>query len=614
MATLATMALPIEDYALVGDRGTAALIGKDGSVDWLCLPRFDSPACFAALLGTPEDGRWLLAPADGKDVTTSRQYVGRSAILETTFTTPTGVLVLRDVMPDGDGRADLVRTVRCTEGTVRVRHEWVVRFDYGLVRPWVSRQVVGGQQVIVATAGPDKLMLRGPRLPKAVDGHHADEFDLAAGDAMTFSTTWVRSWRELPEPLPFDDRIEATRVEHERWASVCVTDVPHADLVRRSLLTLRLLTHAETGGIVAAPTTSLPEDFGGERNWDYRYCWLRDAALTLESLLAAGYTDEARDWRDWLLRAVAGDPEDLQIMYAVDGGRRLPERVLDHLAGYEGSSPVRIGNAAVEQRQTDVLGEVMIALEDARNAGIGETATSWALQRALVEELAGHWDQPDNGLWEIRGDLRHFTHSRVMVWVAFDRAVKAVEEHGLDGPVERWRELREQVRAEVLAKGYDAERGTFTQHYDTRELDASLLNISLVGFLDGDDERMLGTIRAIEEDLMQGGFLRRYRTQTGVDGLPGDEHPFLACSFWLVSAYARAGRVADAHELMDRLCALANDVGLLSEEYDVDGDRMAGNFPQAFSHLTLVQAALSLRHRPSGVHSGEEPDRTEPLT
>ncbi|WP_107704786.1 glycoside hydrolase family 15 protein [Nocardioides allogilvus] len=589
------MALPIEDYALVGDRGTAALIGRDGSVDWLCLPRFDSPACFAALLGAPDNGRWLLAPADLDGVTTSRTYVGNSAILETTFTTPTGVLVLRDVMPEGDGRADLVRTIRCTEGTVRVRHEWIVRFDYGRVRPWVMRQHVGGQEVIVATAGPDKLMLRGPRLPHANDGRHDDEFDVSAGEEMTFSTTWVRSWRDLPEPLPFDDRIEATRAEHEQWALHCVEDIPHAQLVRRSLLTLRLLTHAETGGIVAAPTTSLPEDFGGERNWDYRFCWLRDAALTLESLLAAGYTEEARDWRDWLLRAVAGDPEDLQIMYTVDGGRQLPERGLPHLPGYEDSQPVRIGNAAVDQRQTDVLGEVMIALEDARNAGIAETTQSWALQRSLVENLAEHWDQPDNGLWEIRGDLRHFTHSRVMVWVAFDRAVKAVEQHGLDGPVERWRTLRDQVCEEILEKGYDAERGTFTQHYDTRELDASLLNISLVGFLPGDDERMLGTIRAIEEDLMHHGFLRRYRTQTGVDGLSGGEHPFLACSFWLVSAYARAGRRDDAHALMDRLCALANDVGLLSEEYDVDGDRMAGNFPQAFSHLTLVQAALALR-------------------
>lgn len=597
------MALPIEDYALVGDRGTAALVGMDGSVDWLCLPRFDSPACFAALLGSAENGRWLLAPADVEGVTTSRRYVDNSAILETTFATATGVLVLQDVMPVGDGRADLVRTVRCVEGAVRVRHEWVVRLDYGRVRPWVSRQVLSGQEAIVATAGPDKLILRGPRLPHALDGHHDDEFELAAGEAMTFSMTWVQSWRDQPAPLLFGDRIEATRIEHERWLDRCADDIPHLDLVRRSLLTLRLLTHAETGGIVAAPTTSLPEDFGGERNWDYRFCWLRDAALTLESLLGAGYTDEARDWRDWLLRAVAGDPEDLQIMYTVDGGRQLPERVLDHLSGYESSRPVRVGNAAVDQRQTDVLGEVMIALEDARTAGISETEQSWALQRALVDGLAGHWDDPDHGLWEIRGDMRHFTHSRVMVWVAFDRAIKAVEEHGLDGPVERWRGLREQVREEILDKGYDAERGTFTQHYDTREVDASLLNISLVGFLPGDDERVLGTIRAIEEDLMHRGFLRRYRTETGVDGLGGDEHPFLACSFWLVSAYALAGRLADAHELMDRLCALTNDVGLLSEEYDVDAERMAGNFPQAFSHLTLVQAALSLRPGSGGAHA-----------
>lgn len=589
------MALPIEDYALVGDRGTAALIGRDGSVDWLCLPRFDSPACFAALLGDDHHGRWLLAPADTDAVETSRRYVGNSAMLETTFTTPTGVLVLRDVMPTGDGRADLVRTLRCREGSVRVRHEWVVRFEYGLVKPWVTRQHVDGHEAIVATAGPDKLMLRGPRLPLATDGHHTDEFDLAAGETMTFSTTWVNSWHELPEPLPSEDRIEATRVEDERWALTCLHDIPHADLVRRSLVTLRLMTHAETGGIVAAPTTSLPEEFGGERNWDYRYCWLRDAALTLESLLAAGYTQEAQSWRAWLLRAVAGDPRDLQIMYGVDGGRRLPEHELDHLPGYAGSRPVRIGNGAVDQRQTDVLGEVMIALEDARHAGLEETTQSWALQRALVDELATHWDEPDHGIWEIRGPRRHFTHSRVMVWVAFDRAVRAVEDHGLDGPVDHWRALRDEVHAQVLERGYDAERNTFTQHYDTRELDASLLNIPLVGFLPGDDKRVLGTIMAIEEDLMHDGLLHRYRTQTGVDGLEGSEHAFLACSFWLVSAYTHAGRRDDALALMDRLCGLANDVGLLSEEYDPRTGRMAGNFPQAFSHLTLVQAALALR-------------------
>ena len=588
------MALPIEDYALIGDRGTAALVGRDGSIDWLCLPRFDSPACFAALLGDEDNGRWLLAPATD-DVEVTRTYLGDSALLETTFTTPTGQVVLLDLMPTGDGRADVVRRVTCTRGTVRMRHEWVVRFDYGAVTPWVSREVVSGAEVIVAVAGPDKLMLRGSRLPVAEDGRHRDEFDLAEGEEMTFSTTWVRSWRALPEPLPFAARIESTQAEHESWVGHCTDDVPHADLVRRSLATLRLMTHEETGGIVAAPTTSLPEDFGGERNWDYRFCWLRDAALTLESLLGAGFDDEARQWRDWLLRAVAGDPHDLQIMYAVDGGRQLPERSLDHLAGYAGSRPVRIGNGAVGQRQNDVLGEVMIALQLSRESGIEESAQSWAMQRALVEALAEQWDQPDHGLWEIRGPQRHFTHSRVMVWVAFDRAVQAVERHGLPGPVETWRDLRDRIREEVLDKGFDSGRGTFVQHYDTTEVDASLLTIPLVGFLPGTDERVLGTIRAVEEDLMRDGLLLRYRTQSGVDGLTGNEHPFLACSFWLVSAYAAAGMRDKAMALMDRLCALANDVGLLSEEYDVAGNRMAGNFPQAFSHLTLVQAALALR-------------------
>ena len=588
------MALPIADYALIGDRGTAALVGLDGSIDWLCLPRFDSPACFAALLGTEDNGRWLLAPAD-EVVSTSRRYVDGTALLETTFTTADGEVVLLDVMPTGDGRADVVRRLTCTRGSVRIRHDWVVRCDYGRIRPWVTRETAHGNELIVAVAGPDKVILRGPRLPRAHGGHHSDEFEMSAGDELTFSTTWVRSWREVPEPLGFDERIEATTDAQREWSARAPADVPHADMVRRSLLTLLLMTHEETGGIVAAPTTSLPEDFGGERNWDYRFCWLRDAALTLESLLGAGYADEAFHWREWLLRAVAGDPADLQIMYTVDGGRQLPEREVPHLAGYADSRPVRIGNGAVSQRQNDVLGEVMIALELAREAGLDETRNSWSLQRALVEELAEHWDEPDNGLWEIRGPQRHFTHSRVMVWVAFDRAVRAVEEHGLEGPVERWRDLRDRVREEILDKGFDDERGTFTQHYDTREVDASLLTIPLVGFLPGDDPRVLGTIDAVMADLMADGLLLRYRTETGVDGLAGDEHPFLACSFWLVSALARAGRRDEAEELMDRLCGLANDVGLLSEEYDAAHGRMAGNFPQAFSHLTLVQAALALR-------------------
>src|SRR6478609_2973296 len=562
------MALPIEDYALIGDRGTAALVGKDGSIDWLCLPRFDSPACFAALLGTEENGRWLLAPAD-EVLATSRKYLDGTACLETTFTVADGEVVLLDVMPVGDDRADVVRRLTCTRGTVRIRHDWVVRTDYGRVRPWVSRETAHGNEVVVAVAGPDKLVLRGPHLPHGHDGHHSDEFEMTAGDEVTFSTTWICSWRDIPRPLGFDERIDATTAGQREWSARSPEDVPHADMVRRSLLTLLLMTHAETGGIVAAPTTSLPEDFGGERNWDYRFCWLRDAALTLESLLAAGRDDAAHHWRDWLLRAIAGDPDDMQVMYTVEGGRHLPERELDHLAGYADSRPVRVGNGAVKQRQTDVLGEVMCALAMARNNGVSETRDSWSLQRTLVAQLAESWQEPDNGLWEVRGPLRRFTHSRVMVWAAFDRAVEGVERHGLEGPVDEWRKIRDAVHAEVLEHGFDRERNTFTQHYDTDEVDASLLVLPTLGFVEGDDPRMLGTIEAVEKDLMHDGLLLRYRTTSGVDGLEGAEHPFLACSFWLVSAYACAGRVEDAEALMERLVDLANDVGLLSEEYDV---------------------------------------------
>jgi GH15 family glucan-1,4-alpha-glucosidase len=585
------MALPIEEYALIGDRHTAALVGTNGSIDWLCLPRFDSPACFAGLLGDDENGHWQLEPTGS--YTTSRRYVEHSAALETVFTTADGEVSVLDLMPTGDHRADLVRCVRGVRGTVRLRHEWIVRMDYGAITPWVRRRVIRGEEVITAVAGPDKLVLRGPRLPIAHEDRHQDEFNVAAGEELTFSMTWIPSYERTPPSAELP--IEETIVADNKWAAQCHADVPHAHVVRRSLLTLRLMTHELTGGIVAAPTTSLPEDFGGERNWDYRYCWLRDAALTIESLLDAGYTDEARLWRHWLLRAVAGDPDDLQIMYAVDGARHLPEHTLDHLAGYAGSRPVRIGNAAVEQRQSDVLGEVMIALSAARAAGLEDDQDAWRLQRALVDRLCETWQEPDHGLWEIRGERRHSTHSRVMVWAAFDRAVRAVEEDGLEGPVERWREGRDAVCEAILTDGYDGRRNTFTQHDQTDEVDASLLVLPLVGFIKGDDPRMLGTIEAVEQDLMRDGLLMRYRTQTGVDGLAGGEHPFLACSFWLVSAYAAAGRLDDAHALFDQLVGLANDVGLLSEEYDVEQGRMAGNFPQAFSHLTLVQAAFRLR-------------------
>jgi GH15 family glucan-1,4-alpha-glucosidase len=553
---------PIEDYAMIGDRHTAALVGTDGSIDWLCLPRFDSPACFAALLGDPENGRWQLCPAGEYDV--SRAYVDDSAALQTTFTTATGVVTLLDVMPTGDHRIDVIRRITGIKGTVRMHHEWVVRFDYGTAKPWVRRRHTDTHDpAISAVAGPDKLVLRGPRLPEAHEGRHVDDFDVHEGQVLTFSTTWLPS--HLRTPGPHRALVDETIHEEVAWVSgLDLSGVPRAEAVRRSLLTLHLMTHDETGGIVAAPTTSLPEDFGGERNWDYRYCWLRDASLTITSLIDAGATDEARFWRDWLLRAVAGDPADLQIMYAVDGSRRLPELTLDELPGYAGSRPVRIGNGAVDQRQTDVVGEVMLALEAARESQLGQTEDAWNLQQVLVDHLADTWEDRDNGLWEIRGPRQHFTHSRVMVWVAFDRAVKAVERHGLEGDVDRWRELRDRVHDEVETLGFDADRTTFTQHYDTTEVDASLLMLPLVGFVAGDDPRMLGTIAAVEHDLMRDGLLLRYRTQTGVDGLAGDEHPFLACSFWLVSAYALAGRLDDARELFDRLCGLANDVGLLS--------------------------------------------------
>jgi GH15 family glucan-1,4-alpha-glucosidase len=587
------MALPIGDYAVLGDTQTAALVGRDGSVDWLCLPRFDSPACFAALLGIPDNGRWLIGPR--VPATTTRRYVGNTFVLETTHVTADGVVKVVDVMPIGDHRADVVRRIEGVSGSVDMRHEWIVRFGYGKVLPWVMRRTdADGSRLIAATAGPDLLVLRGPRLPKAVGGRHVDEFTVHAGEVLTFSTTWFKSHRAIPPMHDIARRVDQTAAWTEEWAARCRYDGPYRSAVVRSLLVLRLLTDGETGGIVAAPTTSLPESFGGTRNWDYRYCWLRDASLTLEALLSAGYADEALLWRAWLLRAIAGDPKDIQIMYAVDGGRDLPERELDHLGGYADSRPVRIGNGAVDQRQTDVLGEVLAALEHARIEGCADSGHSWALQRALVNQLAEHWQEPDNGLWEIRGPQRRFTHSQVMVWVAFDRAIAGVERHGLDGPVEKWRQVRDQVRAEILDRGYDPVRNTFVQHFDTTDVDASLLLLSPVGFLPGDDPRVLGTIAAVEEDLLRDGLVLRYRTHTGVDGLPGDEHPFLACSFWLVTAYALAGEHDKAHRLMARLVGLANDVGLLSEEYDPADAVMVGNFPQAFSHLALVIAAMFL--------------------
>lgn len=586
------MALPIADYALIGDRSSGALVGRNGSIDWLCLPRFDSPACFAALLGSDDHGHWQLCPVEEYEAT--RRYLGDSAVLETTFTTATGEVTLTDLMPPGDGRADVVRRITGVRGTVRMRHEWIVRLDYGAITPWVRRQTLHEEQVITAIGGPDRLVLRGPRMPHPDDHRHTDEFDVSAGEEVTYSTTWLPSWAPLENVGPPEVALDATVEEAQDWAGQCDESVPHRATVVRSLLTLRLLTDEQTGGIVAAPTTSLPEDPGGERNWDYRYCWLRDAALTISALVRAGYTDEARLWRRWLLRAVAGDPDDLQIMFAVDGARRLTELTLDHLPGYAESRPVRIGNGAALQRQLDVVGEVMIAFEHIRTSTGKAEHNAWELQRTLIDGLARTWQAKDRGLWEIRGPQQHFTHSQAMVWAAFDRAVRAVEEFDLEGNVDRWRELRDRVRGEVLEHGFDAERNTFVQYYGGAEVDASLLVIPQIGLLPGDDPRVLGTIEAVERELMRDGLVLRYRTESGVDGLTGEEHPFLACSFWLVSAYAGAGRLDDATALLDRLCALTNDVGLLSEEYDPAGEQMIGNFPQAFSHLALVHAAFDL--------------------
>lgn len=598
---------PIEDYAVLGDTHSVALVSLRGSVDWLCLPRLDSATCFAALLGTPEHGRWLLtavadddetaAGGDAPDdrVTVTRRYLGDSFVLETTYTTPTGTARVVEAMPLVERRSDLVRQVEGLTGTVTFVHEWVVRFGYGKHRPWVRRDTdPDGATVIRAVSGPDSLTLHGGRLPRAADGRHADRFTVTAGERATFALTWTPSWEPVPPAIDVDDAFARTEILWATWSRASTYDGDHEEEVRRSLLVLRLLTQDPTGGIAAAATTSLPEEPGGSRNWDYRFSWLRDAALTLEALLEVGYREEAEGWRQWLLRAAAGEPDELQIMYRLDGSRELPERILDHLPGYGGATPVRIGNAAVDQHQNDVLGEVMLALDLARREGLAETPGSWSLQRHLVENMIDRWRTPDHGIWEIRGPLRHFTHSKVMCWAALDCAVRAVEVEGLDGPVERWRAVRDEIREDVLAHGYDAELGSFVQYYGAKHTDAALLQLVQIGFLPPDDPRLVGTVARVRAELADGPWVHRYRTSTGVDGLPGGEHPFLACCFWLVDALARTGDVATAGAFMARLCAATNDVGLLAEEYDPVARTFAGNMPQAFSHLTLVRAAHAL--------------------
>lgn len=601
------MALPLEDYALLGDTYTAALVGRDGSVDWLCLPRFDSDACFAALLGGPEHGRWLLAPA-GEHAPARRRYRGDSLVLETEFTTPGGVVRVVDCMPVGGGpdgtggadgrRVDLVRRVEGVSGRVPMRTELALRFDFGRTEPWLRTD--GGR--LRAVAGPNAAYLDGPvaaQVPPAqvAAGTVAGEFEVAAGQAVDFRLSWCGLDQPPPPVTDVAAAIDRTQGWWQEWADRCRHQGPYRGAVVRSLLTLKALTYAPSGGIVAAPTSSLPEQLGGVRNWDYRFCWIRDATFTLLALLDAGYTQEAVAWREWLLRAVAGRPEQMQIMYGVSGERRLTEVEVGWLPGYEGSAPVRIGNAAAEQFQLDVYGELMDALHQARSQGIEPDPDAWRVQRELMDFLESHWRDPDEGIWEMRGPRRDFTHSKVMAWVAADRAVRAVSEFGLDGPADRWRRLRAEIFDEVCAKGYDPDRGTFTQYYGSDALDASLLLIPSVGFLPADDPRVTGTVAAVERELMADGFVLRYphsAQSVQIDGLPPGEGAFLTCTFWLAEAHALAGDQDRARELFERVLGLANDVGLLAEEYDVAQRRMVGNFPQALSHLQLVDTASDL--------------------
>jgi len=584
----------ISDYAVIGDTATAAVISRTGSMDWLCLPRFDSSACFAALLGTAEHGHWVLTVNDA--VHTERRYVGSSFVLETTYTTPTGTARVKDAMPLANGRSDVVRQIEVLEGDVEVFHEWVVRFDYGARTPWIHRDTdAEGNEIIFATAGADTVSLRGDRLPHALGHRHADTFTLTAGDRFNLAMTWTPSWEMVPPPIDIDHAVNHTAKLWEDWEKTSKYQGAHNDLVRRSLLVLRMLTHHRTGGIVAAVTTSLPEHLGGERNWDYRYCWLRDASLTVEALIEYGYNEEAERWRSWLLRAVAGDPDDLQIMYGVDGNPHLPERHLEHLPGYANSRPVRVGNAAVKQIQNDVLGEVMSALFAARQAGLEGNDDSWALQRHLLNGLLRNWHLPDRGIWEMRGKPKHFTHSKIMIWAALDRAINTVEQYpDCQGPRDHWRRMRARVRDDVLKRGVDPETGALVQYYGAKHTDAALLQAVQMGFLEPTDPVFEATVRAIEDELLIDGFVLRYRTERSDDGLPPGEHPFLACSFWLADAYARMGRVKDAQIMLERLTKAANDVGLFSEEYDPDSGRMMGNLPQALSHLAFVRAAWSL--------------------
>jgi GH15 family glucan-1,4-alpha-glucosidase len=589
------MTRPIEDYAFIGNRLSAALVARDGSIDWLCLPRFDSDACFAALLGTEEHGRWLMTPVDPIR-SIRRRYRPGTLILETTFETDSGAATLIDFMPLSEHHeyVDLARIVRADRGEVRMRTELKIRFGYGAVVPWIRRTDFG----LRAISGPDAIEIHAPVALSSNDRGLTSEFVVGAGTSLPFTLSWHPSHRVPRRRFDTPKRLKETEAWWVDWSSQRQKAVNGSDrwsdAVERSLLTLKGLTYRQTGGIVAAATTSLPEELGGERNWDYRYCWIRDATLTLYALLSSGYRDEAREWREWLLRASAGHPSQLQIMYGLAGERRLTEIELDWLPGYAGSRPVRIGNGAHGQLQLDVYGELMDALHAARRYRLNHSEDGWSFQKVLLEDLAGKWRQPDHGIWEVRGPARHFTHSRLMAWVAFDRAVRSVEEFGLKGPVTEWRTTRDAIRADILANGWSERRQSFVQSYDSDALDASLLLLPLVGFLPAKDPRCVATVRAIQRDLVDNGLVLRYWPEEAEDGLRGGEGAFLATSFWLVDALVMIGETDEAHELFERLLALRNDVGLLAEEYDPRGRRQLGNFPQAFSHVGIVNSAALL--------------------
>lgn len=580
----------LEDYALLGDMQTTAIVGRNGSVDWLCLPRFDSASCFSALLGDERHGRWLLAP-DGDAGTVTRRYRPGTLVLETDFETADGAVRLIDFMPRrGDGPPRLMRIVEGLRGRVPMRMELSLRPDYASIRPWVERASDG----IVATAGPDSFRLTTPLPLELEDGTVAAEFVAQEGSRERLTLTWHVSWQLTPPVEDADSALARTEAWWREWSGRCQYQGAYRDEVLTSLIALKAMTSETTGAVIAAPTTSLPEEIGGVRNWDYRYCWLRDSALALEALLAAGYTEEATSFRDYLLRVGTGDPSEIQIMYGVGGERRLTEFELDDLPGYEESRPVRVGNAASEQFQLDVYGELaavtFLGLEQ-----LGQIqGRVWPRWRAIVDYVGTIWGEPDDGIWEARGPRRHYTYSKVMAWVVFDRGVRTAERFELEAPLDRWRQIRDEIHDEVCERGYDSERETFTQYYGSKELDASVLNIPLVGFLPGTEERVTGTIDAVRRELGRGGFVSRYSTAETDDGLPGDEGQFLACSFWLVSALAQNGRAHEARDLFDRLLGLTNDLGLLAEEYDVARERQVGNFPQAFSHLTLILAARDI--------------------